>query len=172
MKPLFTVIPTLLLTLACVFPAFANQSNNILDYASTKDIRDINPHLYSGEMAAQNMVFEPLVLNTDKGVAPYLAQRWEISPDGKSYTFFLRQDVTFSDGEPFNAQAVKLNIEAVLDNYQRHAWLELVRQIDSVEVIDQYTVKLNLKNPYYPTLTELGLTRPFRFISPKSFING
>ena len=52
-KPLFTVIPTLLLTLACVFPAFANQSNNILDYASTKDIRDINPHLYSGEMAAQ-----------------------------------------------------------------------------------------------------------------------
>ncbi len=84
----------------------------------------------------------------------------------------MRQDVTFSDGEPFNAQAVKLNIEAVLDNYQRHAWLELVRQIDSVEVIDQYTVKLNLKNPYYPTLTELGLTRPFRFISPKSFING
>ena len=34
------------------------------------------------------MVFEPLVLNNDKGIAPYLAQRWEISPDGKSYTFF------------------------------------------------------------------------------------
>lgn len=172
MKPLFSVIPTLLLTLACAFPALADRSNNILDYASTKDIRDINPHLYSGEMAAQNMVFESLVLNTEKGVAPYLAERWDISPDGKSYTFYLRHDVTFSDGEPFNAKAVKLNIEAILDNYERHAWLELVRQIDSVEIVDEFTVKLNLKNPYYPTLTELGLTRPFRFISPNSFING
>ncbi|GLX64163.1 MULTISPECIES: nickel ABC transporter substrate-binding protein [Proteus] len=172
MKPLFSVFPTLLLTLACAFPALADKSNNMLDYASTKDIRDINPHLYSGEMAAQNMVFESLVLNTEKGVAPYLAERWDISPDGKSYTFFLRHDVTFSDGEPFNAKAVKLNIEAVLDNYERHAWLELVRQIDSVEIVDEFTVKLNLKNPYYPTLTELGLTRPFRFISPNSFING
>ncbi|MEQ5348444.1 nickel ABC transporter substrate-binding protein [Proteus sp. WDL240414] len=172
MKPLFSVFRTLLLTLACAFPALADKSNNMLDYASTKDIRDINPHLYSGEMAAQNMVFESLVLNTEKGVAPYLAERWDISPDGKSYTFFLRHDVTFSDGEPFNAKAVKLNIEAVLDNYERHAWLELVRQIDSVEIVDEFTVKLNLKNPYYPTLTELGLTRPFRFISPNSFING
>lgn len=172
MKPLFSVFPTLLLTLACAFPVLADKSNNILDYASTKDIRDINPHLYSGEMAAQNMVFESLVLNTEKGVAPYLAQRWDISPDGKSYTFYLRHDVTFSDGEPFNASAVKLNIDAILDNYERHAWLELVRQIDSVEIVDEFTVKLNLKNPYYPTLTELGLTRPFRFISPNSFING
>lgn len=172
MKPLFSVIPTLLLTLACAFPAFADKNNNMLDYASTKDIRDINPHLYSGEMAAQNMVFESLVLNTEQGVAPYLAERWDISPDGKHYTFFLRHDVTFSDGQPFNAQAVKLNIDAILDNYERHAWLELVRQIDSVEVVDEYTVKLNLKNPYYPTLTELGLTRPFRFISPNSFIDG
>lgn len=172
MKPLFSVIPTLLLTLACAFPAFADKNNNMLDYASTKDIRDINPHLYSGEMAAQNMVFESLVLNTEQGVAPYLAERWDISPDGKHYTFFLRHDVTFSDGQPFNAQAVKLNIDAILDNYERHAWLELVRQIDSVEVVDEYTVKLNLQNPYYPTLTELGLTRPFRFISPNSFIDG
>ncbi|QTF06764.1 nickel ABC transporter, nickel/metallophore periplasmic binding protein [Brenneria izadpanahii] len=143
-----------------------------LNYASVNDIQDINPHLYRGEMAAQNMVFEPLVVNTEQGVKPWLAQSWDISPDGKRYTFHLRRDVTFSDGERFDAQAVKQNIEAVLANYQRHAWLELVRQIDSVAVVDDYTVALNLKNPYYPTLVELGLTRPFRFISPKDFIDG
>ncbi|MCG8709737.1 nickel ABC transporter, nickel/metallophore periplasmic binding protein [Brenneria sp. 4F2] len=143
-----------------------------LNYASTKDIRDINPHLYSGEMAAQNMVFEPLVINTEQGVRPWLAQSWDVSPDGKRYLFHLRHDVSFSDGEKFNAGAVKLNIAAVLANYQRHAWLELVQQIDNVEVVDEYTVALNLKNPYYPTLVELGLTRPFRFISPKDFIDG
>ncbi|WGE90006.1 nickel ABC transporter substrate-binding protein [Actinobacillus arthritidis] len=150
----------------------ANQVNNTLDYASTKDIRDINPHLYSGEMAAQNMVFEPLVLNTEQGIKPWLAESWQISPDGKTYTFRLRQNVKFSDGESFNAQAAKLNIEAVLDNYQRHAWLELVKEIEKVTALDEYTLELKLKNAYYPTLIELGLTRPFRFISPKSFVNG
>nr|WP_249226281.1 nickel ABC transporter substrate-binding protein [Entomohabitans teleogrylli] len=143
-----------------------------LNYASTKDIRDINPHTYSGEMAAQNMVFEPLVINTRDGVQPWLAERWEISPDGKVYTFHLRHGVTFSDGEAFNAAAVKANFDAVLANYQRHAWLELVRQIDHVTAPDDYTVAVHLKNPYYPTLVELGLTRPFRFISPKNFIDG
>lgn len=49
-----------------------------LVYASTKDIRDINPHLYGGEMAAQGMVFEPLVINTAEGVRPWLAESWEI----------------------------------------------------------------------------------------------
>lgn len=153
-------------------PGWANMQNNELDYASTKDIRDINPHLYGGEMAAQNMVFEPLVLNTEFGPQPYLAESWSISPDGKTYIFKLRKDVTFSDGEAFNAQAVKLNIDAVLDNYTRHGWLELVQQIDSVRVIDDYTIELKLKNAYYPTLTELSFTRPFRFISPRAFIAG
>lgn len=150
----------------------AQEPSTTLNYASTKDIRDINPHLYSGEMAAQNMVFESLVVNTANGVQPWLAERWDISADGKTYRFHLRHGVTFSDGEPFNAQAVKLNMDAVLANYQRHAWLELVRQIERVTVIDEDTVELQLHHPYYPTLVELGLTRPFRFISPKNFING
>ena len=68
-------------------------------YASTKDIRNINPHLYSGEMAAQNMVFESLVVNTDGGVKPALAESWDISKDGLEYTFQLRKGVTFTDGD-------------------------------------------------------------------------
>lgn len=161
-----------LTALLFAFPVFAAQQNNELDYASTKDIRDLNPHLYSGEMAAQNMLFESLVLNTEEGPQPYLATHWDISPDGKRYVFTLREGVTFSDGEPFNAQAVKQNMDAVLENYSRHAWLELVQQIESVNVLDDYHVELKLKHAYYPTLTELGLTRPFRFISPKDFIDG
>ncbi|CAI1237006.1 Nickel-binding periplasmic protein precursor [Serratia fonticola] len=168
----FAFISAFLCSLLFCSATLADKANNTLDYASTKDIRDINPHLYSGEMAAQNMVFEPLVINTQHGVEPWLARSWRISPDGKTYTFTLRDDVRFSDGEPFNAQAVKLNIDAILANSARHAWLELVRQIDSVEVVDDHTVQLHLKNAYYPTLTELGLTRPFRFISPKAFIDG
>ena len=93
-----------------------DREEDELVYASTKDIRDINPHLYGGEMAAQNMVFESLVVNTEKGIQPALAQSWDISKDGKTYTFHLRENVTFSDGEPFNAKAVKMNIDAVVKN--------------------------------------------------------
>jgi len=152
--------------------AGSKQAKNQLVYASTKDIRNINPHLYGGEMAAQNMVFESLVINTDKGVQPWLAEKWDISADGKEYTFYLRKDVKFTDGTPFNAEAVKLNIDAVVANKARHAWLDMVNQIDHGEVVNEFTYKLVLKQPYYPTLEELALTRPFRFISPKCFVNG
>ena len=168
-----TIAALLLAALAANLPTVhANQANNLLDYASTKDIRDINPHLYGGEMAAQNMVFESLVINTEQGIKPHLAESWTISPDGKTYVFKLRQDVKFSDGEPFNAQAAKLNMDAVIANYQRHAWLQLVQEIEAINVLDEFTLELKLKHAYYPTLTELGLTRPFRFISPKAFIDG
>ncbi|WP_141432129.1 nickel ABC transporter substrate-binding protein [Bacillus sp. 03113] len=143
-----------------------------LIFASTKDIRDINPHLYGGEMAAQNIVFESLVKNTSEGVKPALAESWDISPDGLVYTFHLRKGVSFTDGAPFNAEAVKLNIDAVLHNVEKNSWLNLVAEIKETKVVDEHTFQLILKNPYYPTLQELGLTRPFRFISPNCFIDG
>ena len=145
---------------------------NELVFASTKDIRDINPHLTGGELAAQNLVFEPLVLNTKEGIKPGLAESWTISKDGLTYTFQLRQNVTFSDGEKFNAEAVKKNVDAVVANYEKNAWLNLVQEISETKVVSEHVFALTLKTPYYPTLEELGLTRPFRIISPKSFIDG
>ena len=141
-------------------------------YACTKDIRDINPHLYGGEMSAQNMVFESLVKETENGIEPCLAESWEISDDGKEYTFHLRKDVKFTDGEPFNAEAVKLNMDAIVSNIERHSWLDMVNEIEENVVVDEFTFKLVLKHAYYPTLTELALVRPFRMISPKCFIDG
>ncbi|MGO4372781.1 ABC transporter substrate-binding protein, partial [Paenibacillus sp. MCAF20] len=96
-----------------------------LVYASSKDINDMNPHLYAGSMPAQGMVYESLVENTVEGIKPLLAESWEISNDGKTYTFHLRKDVKFHDGEPFNAEAVKQNIEAVQSNAEKHAWIKL-----------------------------------------------
>lgn len=157
--------------LAGFVPAAAASKTELV-YASTKDIRDINPHLYGGEMAAQGMVFEPLVMNTKDGVKPWLAESWEISPDGRIYTFHLRRGVSFTDGAPFNAEAVKLNMDAIIANRVRHAWLDMMNVIEGAEVVDEHTFRLVLKQPYYPALIELGLLRPFRFISPKCFIDG
>ena len=64
-------------------------------------------------MFAQNLIYEPLVrYQADGTVAPCLAESWDVSQDGREYTFKLRRDVRFSDGHPFNAEAVKRNIDA------------------------------------------------------------
>ncbi|MFC0212149.1 nickel ABC transporter substrate-binding protein [Paenibacillus chartarius] len=150
----------------------AEKLSRELVYATAKDINDMNPHLYTGSMAAQGILYESLVENTKEGIKPLLAESWDISEDGKVYTFHLRKNVKFHDGEPFNADAVKLNVEAVQRNAAKHAWIKLSAMLDSVTVIDEHTVQLKLKEIYYPTLLELSMTRPFVFLSPKSFLNG
>lgn len=148
------------------------QPRSEVVYASMKDIRDINPHLYMGEMSAQAMVFEPLVVNTPEGVKPALAESWTLSPDGRTYTFSLRKGVAYTDGEPFTAESVVKNFEAIVANRTRHAWLDMVNEIDTFEALDEHTFRLTLKHAYFPALVELALSRPFRFISPKCFKDG
>ncbi|MBB6020740.1 nickel transport system substrate-binding protein [Paenibacillus sp. JGP012] len=152
--------------------AAVSQKNNEIIYASAKDINDMNPHLYPGSMPAQGMVYESLVENTKDGIKPLLAESWDISEDGKTYTFHLRKNVKFHDGEPFNAEAVKQNIEAVQANAEKHSWIKLSTKIKDVKVVDEYTLQLMLSETYYPTLVELSMTRPYVFISPKDFKNG
>lgn len=163
----------LLLTFASLSPALA-QSDAALTFAWPVNVGALNPHLYSpNQMFAQNMVYEPLVrYRADGTVEPWLATKWTISDDGRTYTFSLRHDVTFSNGEPFTAEAAKANFDAVLANRSRHAWLELANQITQVDAVDRYTLRLHLKDSYYPTLQELSLPRPFRFIAPSQFVNG
>lgn len=148
------------------------SSKDSISMAIANDIGDVNAHLYSGDMVVQGMLFEGLVENTPEGPKPCLAERWEISDDGKTYTFYLKKGVKFSDGEPMNAAAIKANMDAIQANKEFHNWLELSNKIVSCDIVDEYTVNLVLSNPYYPTLEELGLTRPYHMMSPATFING
>ena len=142
-------------------------------YANFRDIRDLNPHNYAGELYAQNILYEGLVKISPKGeIVPSLAESWEISEDGKEYTFHLRKGVVFSDGEKFDANAVKVNFDVIMDNKDRHGWLESVRLFNKFEVVDENTFKIYLNEPYFPMMIELGVIRPFRFVSPKAFKNG
>ncbi|OKH24677.1 nickel ABC transporter substrate-binding protein [Chroogloeocystis siderophila] len=156
---------------SCTRPqAETNQQENLV-FSWSQDIGPLNPHLYGpSQMFAQDMVFESLV-NYGRGgeILPALAESWEVSPDGRVMTFQLRQGVKFSDGEAFNATAAKLNFDQILANAQAHDWLELIQQIDRVEAEDEYTLRIYLKNAYYPALQELTLIRPVRFLSPAAF---
>lgn len=152
----------------------AVASDHELSFAWPVDLGPLNPHLYApNQMFAQSMVFEPLVkYRSDGSTVPWLARSWTVSEDGRTYRFNLRDDVRFSNGEQFTAHTVQENFRAVLDNIDRHRWLELANQIRRFEAIDDYTFELELKNPYYPILQELALARPFRFIAPSQFVDG
>ncbi|MCR4435086.1 MAG: nickel ABC transporter substrate-binding protein [Clostridiales bacterium] len=149
----------------------APASEKVLTISSTNDIGTLNPHQYNSEMFAQDFVYENLLkYGKDGKIEPCLAETWEISPDGKVYTFHLRKGVKFSDGSDFNAEIVKKNYDAVLKARDQHSWLELVNQMDRTEAVDGSTFKIYFKNPYYPALQELTLIRPMRILGAAGFL--
>lgn len=93
-------------------------------------------------------VFEGLTRFTSDGsVVPGLAESWEISEDGLTYTFTLHDGVTFHDGTTMDAEDVKFSLDRILAEDSANAQKALYAGIDSVEVIDPLTVKLTLGAP-------------------------
>ena len=143
-----------------------------LIFVNYRDIRDLNPHLYAGEMYAQSILYDTLVSNTEDGYVGCLAEDWTISDDGRIYTFNIRDGVTFSDGTPCDANAILANFNAILENRERHTWLEMMNLLVSVSAPDSDTFVIEMSEPYYPMLTELACIRPFAMISPNCMIDG
>jgi peptide/nickel transport system substrate-binding protein len=95
----------------------------------------------------------------DGSVNPWLAESWEITPDGLEYTFTLKQGVTFHDATPFNAEAVKANFESSMDPNERPGFAYQAlggTAYDATEVVDDHTVKVTFKQPHAPFLLYLS----------------
>ena len=152
--------------------AAVNGSDQELVFVNYRDIRDLNPHLYAGEMYAQSILYDTLVSITEDGYEGCLAKSWTISEDGKIYTFKIRDGVTFSDGTVCDANAILANFNAIIENKDRHTWLEMMNLLVGVSAPDDHTFVIELSEAYYPMLTELGCIRPFAMISPNCMING
>ncbi|MFP5109291.1 nickel ABC transporter substrate-binding protein [Neobacillus sp. C211] len=148
-----------------------NVKDNMLTIAWARDVGEMNPHVYNpSQLFAQSMVYEPLVSYGVGGeLKPHLAESWEISEDGKVYTFHLRKDVKFSDGTSFNAEIVKKNFDTILNHMELHSWLGFLSKIKNIEVIDENTFKMTLTEAYYPTIQELAVVRPVRFLGEAGF---
>ncbi len=138
-------------------------------YSWPSNVGPLNAHDYgANQMFAQAMVFQGLVKWDQEGVEPELAESWEISPDGRVYTFRLRPGVRFSNGQGFDASVAVANFDAIMARPWLHSWLGLPSQLESWEALEELTFQIRLKDPYYPTLMELALIRPFRFMAPAS----
>lgn len=112
----------------------------------------------------QNMVdymVESLVkLEPDGKISPSLAERWEVSQDGKTYTFTLRKGVKFHDGSDLDAEAVKLSWDRILNPNMKVGTRAPFDQtvVEGVSVVDAGTVRLQLKNPFGPMVSKLAGT--------------
>lgn len=105
----------------------------------------------------QNIHDTLVTMDTDFEVHPGLAESWTVSDDGKTYTFNLKTGVTFHDGTPFDAEAVKFNVDRIRNPETKSLFpVVLLGPIDTVTVSDPSTVAFNLKTPFAPLLANLS----------------
>jgi peptide/nickel transport system substrate-binding protein len=133
----------------------------------------LNPHLATGyqDFEAARIVYEPLASYDENGdLVPFLAaeiptaESGAIAEDGKSVTWKLRDDVTWFDGEPFTADDVVFTYEYISNPEVAAATAQYYETVESVEAVDDYTVKINFKNPnpawQVPFTGQIGLILP------------
>jgi peptide/nickel transport system substrate-binding protein len=150
-----------------------NAANDTFTFAQGADPRGLDParvdDLESGKVIVN--IYEGLTKYAADStkVEPCLAESWEISEDGLSYTFKLRQGVKFHDGSDFNADAVKFNIDRQLppkaDDNMPYASFTF-GTVKDVQVVDPYTVKINLTQKNTAFLANLAMGPAAPIVSP------
>lgn len=165
----FLMLGIVIVALACI-PA-RGMAKETLVYGTTEKIIDMDPanaydfhtweifyNIYQGLLR-----YPPGKTN----LVPGLAKSYDISADGKEYTFKLRKGLKFSDGTPFDAHAVKWSIDRVIALKGDPSWL-VTDFVDHVDVVEKYAVKFVLKNPvaYFPSLVA---SVPYYPVNPRIY---
>lgn len=147
-------------------PVVAQTPPNVLIVGQIAEPQSLDPQVSTAVNDFRILVniYDGLVRYADGTleVEPALATDWTISDDGLTYTFNLREGVTFHDGTPFNAEAVKFNFDRMLD--EDHPYYDTgpfplsfnFSAVDSVNVIDEHTVEFVLTEPFAPFLSNLA----------------
>lgn len=134
----------------------AAKWNGIINIALNQDPPKLDPNASTAlvDRHVFQSLFDKLIDLDEKGnLIPMLAEKWDISPDGKTYIFSLRKGVKFHDGTDFNAEAVKFNFERNLEksSVRRNE----LKEVSKVTVVDEYTVKVELSKAFAPFLSIL-----------------
>ncbi|MCB1352527.1 MAG: ABC transporter substrate-binding protein [Rhodobacteraceae bacterium] len=155
--------------------AEAQTPPGVLIVGQIAEPKSLDPHAVTAanDFRIVMNVYDGLVRYKDGTleVEPALAESWEVSEDGTDYTFDLRDGVTFHDGTPLDAEAVKFNFDRMLDEdnpYHDTGPFPLsffFSTVEEVEVVDADTVAFHLSEPYAPFLSNLAYT-PGLIVSP------
>ncbi len=151
------------------------SAKDTLKVAIGVDLDTVDPHGQTTAMVANVLrhVYETLLWRDPGNLSliPLLAERWEVSSDGLVYTLYLRKNVKFHDGSEFNATVVKANFDRWFDPTVRVPVRAQLGPVNRTEVVDTYTVRVYLSQPYpffldmlasYPMITSLPILQKFK----------
>jgi peptide/nickel transport system substrate-binding protein len=125
------------------------------------DADTLNPQEHTTTLCQNlsDLIQDTLLFQTpDNKLEPRLVTKYEVSKDGLTYTLHLRKGVKFSDGTPFNGKAVKLTFDRALDPKMKVPLRFAITMIKEVTLVDDYTVRIQLKYPFAPFAANLSLT--------------
>jgi peptide/nickel transport system substrate-binding protein len=133
----------------------------IILWASPSSAGGLPADLFGNDAISCQSVVEPLFHVDSKGnLTPCLAESYKVADDMKSITFNLRKGVKFHDGSDFNAEAAKWNLDNIIAKKSQPNWA-------SVDIIDDYTIRLNLTSWSNTILT--GIEGTTLMVSPTTF---
>ena len=142
-------LPALAATLQ--LPALAQSRKDSIVLGMTLEPPGLDPTAGAASAIAEVTlynIFETLTkINADGSVSPLLAERWEVSPDLRTTTFYLRKGVKFSNGEPFNAQAVKFSFDRAAGEKSTNKDKRTFAAMESVRAVDEHTLVIVNKEP-------------------------
>lgn len=145
------------LALAATFAWGAAQET--FTYAAQADAVGLSPVLTNDQVSsvANRHIYENLVRrNPDTlELEPWLAESWE-TPDDNTWIFHLREGITFHDGTPFDAQAVASTFERIKDPETGSPRASIMAPVETIEVVDDLTLKLTTGEPYGAFLAALA----------------
>lgn len=160
----FKIIIILLLSLILTACSPDSRSDSLIVYGLSLTPSGIDPHIHaSSELGIPlRSVYDSLVYRDPMtgNFVPGLAKSWQVSEDGLVYTFALRDDVIFHDGTPFNAEAVRINLERIMDPATNSLKArDLLGSLKSIEIHTPQSLSLILGSPFEPFLD--GLSQPY-----------
>lgn len=167
MKLLTVLASATVLTLAAL-PALA-QTPSTLRIGLQEDPDMLDPHkarTFVGRIVFKGLCDKLLDITPDLKIVPRLATEWSFSADGLTLTMKLRTDAKFHDGDAFNAEAAKANLERARTLPDSLRKSELA-SVDSVTVVDPSTIAFKLKRPDATLLAQLT-DRAGMMLAPKS----
>ena len=133
----------------------------------TLDPAQVNLGIVAGELVAN--LFSSLVqFDEQLGLAPDLAETWDVSPDGLQYTFTLRQGLTFHNGDPLVADDVIYTYQRTINPDFASPHANKLALVTEATALDEWTVRFTLSAPYAPFLSTACSRGPGRALTPIS----
>lgn len=150
-----TVVVASLLSGAASAQTGTPASKVIFTLGDTQDVDSMNPAIsQSGGITYLQYDMLVAISTKDFSPTPDLAERWQTSKDGLTWTFFIRHDMKWSDGKPITANDVAFTYERALNDPIGN-WKSYLDQIDSIRVVDDYTLAITTKSPTTSLLSAL-----------------